>query len=318
MILEGFTFSEAFYMAVITISTVGYTEVKPLSTEGRWFNAFYILLNTGIIAYFLAVFSYFVIQGEIFKSMHENLINSQIGKLKDHVILCGFGRYGREIASQFDQHGKSFVVIDQSPDEIEQIREADNRILYLEGDATKDEVLIRAGIERATALVSALPEDSDNLFTVLTARQLNPNVEIISRASEVRSVKKLRLAGADHVVMPEQIGGFYIANLVSKPEAVEFFSFLTSRAESDFGFEEIHYENVPIQFRDKSIRDLHIRKESGANIIGFKTAAGKYIVNPPPETILKPNTSFILLGDKKQLGLLRTMLKLPDEENAAR
>lgn len=308
MILEDFSFSEAFYMAVITMSTVGYGEVQPLSLAGRWFNAGYILLNIGVFAYFIGVFGYYVIQGEIFKSMHQNLINSQIDKLKDHVILCGFGRYGREIAAQFDRHGKPFVVIDNNPEEIEHIRKTQNRILYLEEDATQDDVLVRAGIKRAVALVSALPEDSDNLFTVLTARQLNHGIEIISRATMARSVPKLRLAGANHVVMPEQIGGFYIANLVSKPEAVEFFSFLTSKSRSDFGFEEINYEDVPDHFRDKSIQDLHIRRDTGSNIIGFKTAKGEYIVNPAPSTVLEKGTSFILLGDKDQLIRLREML----------
>ncbi len=305
MWLENFTFSEAFYMAVITISTVGYTELQPLSDNGRWFNSFYILLNIGIFTYFVAVFSYYVIQGKLFKVMHENLINSQIDKLKDHVILCGYGRYGREIAAQFDRHEKTFVVIDIDPEEIEEIQKVAKRILYLEDDATNDEVLIRAGILRASALVSALPEDSDNLFTVLTARQLNPEIEIISRATQPRSIAKLRLAGANHVVMPEQIGGFYMATLVSKPEAVEFFSFITNESQSDIGFEELHYADVPEGIRDKSISDLNIRRETGANIIGFKAANGQYIVNPEPHMVLSEGTSFILLGDKEQLIKVR-------------
>jgi len=305
--IEGYNLGEAFYMTVITISTVGYTEVRPLSPEGRIFNSFYILLNIGIFAYLLAVFSYYVIQGEIFKQMHTNLIRSQIEKLSGHIIICGYGKYGREIVSHFILHEVPFVIIEQDEKEVELIREDENKILYIQNDATNDEVLLEAGIKRARALLTTLPDDSENLFTVFTARQLNAELEIISRSLNSKSERKLRLAGADHVIRPEQIGGFYMATLVSKPGAVEFFSYITNEARSDIGFEELHYEDMPLQIRDSPIRELRIRKLTGANIIGYKSPEGKYIVNPDPETVLRPQSSFIVLGDREQLRMVRNM-----------
>ena len=140
---------EAVYMTIITISTVGYTEVKPLSEAGQLFTSIYILLNIGVFAYFLAAFSYYVIQGEIFKNMYANLIISKIEKLTDHVILCGFGRYGNEIAQHFEKHLIPFVIIDRNSERIEEIQKSDTKILYIEDDATHDDTLIKAGIKKS-------------------------------------------------------------------------------------------------------------------------------------------------------------------------
>ena len=295
-------------MTTITVATVGYGAVKSLSPAGEWFSSFLILLNIGIFAYALAVFSYYVINGEIFRKMHLKSINNRIDSLNGHVIICGYGRYGREISRNFLHHRTPFVVVENSPAIIEELQRGAEPVLYIEDDATHDETLLRAGITRAKALITALPDDSENVFIVLTARQLNPTLNIISRATEAKSQRKLRLAGANHVIMPEQIGGFYMATLVSKPGATEFFSYITRESESDIEFEEIHYRNMPASCQGKSISDLHIRRETGANIIGFKHSDGSYIVNPGPETILEENSSFILLGNKEQLESLRQYL----------
>ncbi|MEN0007058.1 MAG: NAD-binding protein [Bacteroidota bacterium] len=309
MLIEGYDLVEAFYMVVITLSTVGYTEVAPLSTAGRLFASFYIVMNVGFLSYILAVFSYYVVQGEIFKKMHVSLINNRIDKLDNHVILCGFGRYGQEITEHFIDHDLSFVIIDADPNKIEQIQTSPHNLLYILGDATQDEVLLRAGIKRAKAIITALPDDSDNVFIVLTAKQLQPTTNIISRAKYAKSQRKLLLAGANHVVMPEQIGGFYMATLVSKPGSVEFFSFITNEFSSDIGFEELSYDTIPEPCRGKSIRDLRIRGATGANIIGYRAPDGEYVVNPAPDTILLPRSSFIVLGDDRQLKLLKGYIK---------
>ena len=308
MKLEGYSLREAFYMTVITISTVGYGEVKPLSPDGQLFTSFLIILNFGIFAYALSVFYYYVISGEIFKKMHTNLINTKINSLKNHVIVCGYGRYGREVSMNFLHHNMPFVIVESDPAVIDSIQKSDDKILYLEDDATHDEALQLAGIKQAKSLIAALPDDSENLFIVLTARQMNPLLNIISRASNARSQRKLQLAGANHVIMPEQIGGFYMATLVSKPGATEFFSFITRESESDIEFEEIRFKDMPAACKGKSIRDLHIRRETGANIIGFKMPDGGYTVNPNPETVLVENSSFIVLGNREQLERLRQYL----------
>jgi len=306
MWLEGYSFREAFSMTTITVATVGYGAVRTLSPAGEWFSSFLILLNIGIFTYALAVFSYYVINGEIFRNMHLKSIYNKIDALRDHVIICGYGRYGREISQNFLHHRTPFVVVESNPAIIEEIQQNGEQLLYIADDATHDETLLRAGITRAKALITALPDDSENVFIVLTARQLNPNLNIISRATAAKSQRKLRLAGANHVIMPEQIGGFYMATLVSKPGATEFFSYITRESESDIEFEEIHFRNMPSSCQGKSIRELHIRREAGANIIGFKHSDGSYIVNPGPETVLTEDSSFILLGTRVQLEAMRT------------
>ncbi|MEL7121209.1 MAG: NAD-binding protein [Bacteroidota bacterium] len=304
MLIEKYDLADAIYMAIITISTVGYTEVKPLSEIGKLFTSAYILINIAIFAYLLAVFSYYVIQGEIFKGMHKNLVKSRIDKLDRHIIICGYGKYGKEIAHHFFVHKVPFVVIDIDPEEIELIQQSSDDILYIFDDATHDEALIGAGIERAQGLISALPDDAENVFTVLTARQINSKINIISRAKDPKSQRKLLLAGANHVVMPEQIGGFYMATLISKPGAVEFFSFLTNEYQADIGFEEIKFEDLPLSLRGKPISDLSIRQKTGANIISFKNPEGHYEINPGPDVILIPESSFIIIGDHDQLESL--------------
>jgi len=314
-LIEGFGLMDAVYMTIITLSTVGYTEVQPLSTIGQLFTSVFILLNIGLFAYLVSVFSYYIIEGEIFKNMHTNLIRDNIDKLSGHVILCGYGRYGKEAAGHFLKHDIPFVIVDESEEEIENLQKSEKELLYILDDATHDEALVQAGIQRARALVTSLPEDADNVFTVLTARQLNPKINIISRAKDPRSERKLMLAGADHVVMPEQIGGFYMATLVSQPGAVEFFSFITNEYRSDIGFEEVTYKELPPTCQGLSIRDLNLRSATGTNIIGFKHAEGNYEVNPSPDTVLAPNTSFIALGNEEQLTALRNFFyNYPEEE----
>lgn len=307
--IEGYSWVDAIYMCIITISTVGYTEAMPLTDLGKIFTSVYIMLTVGVFAYILSVFTYYIIQGEIFKKMHTNYIEQSIEQLEDHVILCGYGRYGKEVSNHFIQQRVPFVLIERDANRIQQLRESADRVLYICDDATHDDALIKAGIERAKALISALPDDSDNVFTVLSARQLNKQLNIISRANDPRSDRKLQLAGANHVILPDQIGGFYMATLVAKPGTIEFFSFLTSEYQNDISFEEINYEDLPTPFRGLSIRDMKLREKTGTNVIGYKQENGEYVINPGPETILGPNTSLIVLGDHNQLEALRTYME---------
>lgn len=303
MILEDYSLGQAFYMAVITISTVGYGEVEPLDVKGRWFASFLILLNIGVFAYLLSAFTYFVVQGEIFKNLHARRMERRIDKLENHIILCGYGRHGKEAASHFRLHNMPFVVIEKDPEAVEELQELDD--LYISDDATHDDVLQLAGIQRARALVTALPDDTENVFTVLSAREMNPKVDIIARAYRHKSERKLRLAGADHVILPEQIGGFYMATLITRPNTVEFFNYLTNETTSDIGFEELSAKDIPESMRGQAIRDLGIRPATGANIIGIKHADGHYTVNPGPDVRLEPGMSVIVLGSREQLRAFR-------------
>lgn len=307
--LEDYNFPDAFYMVVITISTVGFSEIEPLSEAGRIFTSGLIFVNIGVFAYLLATFSYYIIEGEIFKRMHLNQIEERINKMEGHVILCGFGKYGKEISSSLALHGTPYVIIENDPEKIEIIQQTDSDILYLEGDSTLDEILQKAGIEKARGLIAALGEDSDNLFLVLSARALNPNLTIVSRAILERSQAKLIKAGANHVVMPENIGGFYMAMLMNKPGAVEFFSFITSEYHSDMGFEELNYRDLPEMYQGRPISDLALRSQTGANIIGYRNEMRDYEVNPAPSVVLKPGEAFIVLGNEEQLKKLRILCK---------
>jgi voltage-gated potassium channel len=308
-IIEDLNWVDAFYMTMITFSTVGFETVHELSREGKIFTSIIIVLNIASFAYAISVFSYYFIEGKFFHNMKINIMNSKISGLSDHIIVCGMGRYGEEIIRHFMLHQMKVVVIEISEEKIQELQSEFRNLLCIKEDATHDDVLLQAGITRASSIITALPDDSDNVFTVLSARQLNPNIKIISRAYETKSIRKLKLAGADHVIMPEHIGGFYMATLVSKPDAVEFFSFITNESTSDIGFEEVGFDDLPEEFRYKTIRENKLRELSGANVIGFKDENGNYRANPDPDTPFTPNTSFIILGNKKQLSKFKALMQ---------
>lgn len=307
VLYEGYTVIEAVYMSVIIVSTIGFGEVNTLSSGGQLFTIFFILINIGIFAYTLSAFSYYVIQGELFKKMHLDRIKKKIEDLNGHVIICGYGRYGKEIASNFAGVNIDFVIIEKDKEKIEDLK-SDQDLLIIDGDSTDDDILINAGIMRAKALISALQDDTENLYTMLTVRELNPNINLISRAQNKRAQHKLLLAGASHVIMPEQIGGYYMATLVNKPDVGEFFNFISREYDSDMGYETVHYEDLPKGRLGKSIAELNLRKETGVNIIGFRMGDYKYIVNPEPDTILVEGSSFIVIGNKLQLEKLKSYL----------
>lgn len=304
MFYEGYSLVESIYMTTIIISTVGLGEVIPLSEIGQLFTSFLILINIGIFAYTLSAFTYYVIQGELFKNMYLEKITKKIEKLEGHVIICGYGRYGKEIAANFTENKVPFVIIEHNKETIDLISES-GKLLFIHGDSTDDDVLLKSGIKKAAALISALEDDTENLYTMLSVRELNPDINLISRAQNTRAQHKLKLAGASHVIMPEQIGGFYMATLVSKPDAAEFFNFMTREYDSDMGYEVIHYEDLPEGCIGKTISELHLRRDTGVNIIGFKSIEDKYVVNPGPDTMLIPGSSFIVLGNTKQLLKLK-------------
>lgn len=309
MFIEGYTFVEAVYMTVLTISTVGFGEVKPLSSTGRVFISVFMMVNIAVIAYALAAFSYFVIDGKLFEEMEKTWMQARVDKLEGHTILCGFGKYGKEIARHLLLHEQSFVVIEQKQNKLTVEEFAEIDVPYIIGDATEDDPLERAGIARARGLITALSDDSDNLFIVLSAKDLNPALRIVSRAHQERSREKMMKAGASHVIMPEQIGGFYMATLISKPGAVEFFSYVTNELASDIGFEEVRHDQLPEKLQGETIQEINFRSNSGVNVIGHRLADGQYVVNPGPEAFLKPGESFILVGSQPQVLALREFLK---------
>lgn len=304
MIIEDYTFFDALYMSVITIATVGFSEIKPLTDAGRLFTVVLIITSIGTFALAITRITQYVVDGEFQRVFRNYRSDKKLSKMKNHVIICGYGRNGKQAASRLKVHKTPFVVIENNEKEIDLSSDLDKELIVF-GDATHDEVLIKAGINNARALITTLPKDADNLFVVLTARGINSQIRIISRASEEHSDLKLKRAGADNVVMPDKIGGAHMASMILSPGIIEFIDVLTGNGEIEFHLDELSGDELQDDIYGKTIRELEIRNRFGANIIGFKSADGKYIVNPSPETIIKPNSRIFVLGSHEQINNLR-------------
>lgn len=302
--ISGYSLGDAFYMSMITLSTVGFGEVLPLDTAGRIFTAFYILLNIGIFAYAISALSSFLLEGELNKILKNYQSEKEMSKLKDHVIVCGYGRNGKKAAEELSVSGKTFVVIEKDPNMGEELSKLEEGAFII-GDATLDAVLEKAGIDRAECIISTLPNDSENVFITLTAKELNPKVLIISRANEENSEKKLYRAGAHHVVMPDTLGGLHMARLLTKPYVIEFLDLLSGAGKEKLMLEEIPYADLKAEFKDQSIRDLDIRRFTGATIIAVKDNVEGFIFNPNSTLNIRDNNVLILLGTEREIHRFR-------------
>lgn len=308
MIIDSYTFIDAFYMTIITVATVGYGEVHPLSQQGKLFTIFLIITSFGTFAYAVSSITRFVVDGEFNEFFKNKKLNDAIQKLQGHVIICGYGRNGRQAAQVLKKHNRRFVVVENSSQVTGSITHRFSE-LVINGDSTKDEVLIKAGILRASALITTLPIDADNLFIVLTARNLNPKLTIISRASDDNSDTKLKIAGANNVIMPDRVGGAHMASLVMKPDVMEFIDIITAEGGDNINLEEISFDNFSDDMSNRTLKDLEIRNKSGANIIGFKTANGEYVVNPSADTKIIPHSKIFVLGTPEQIRKLNEILQ---------
>jgi voltage-gated potassium channel len=307
MILENFSFVEALYMTIITIATVGFEEVHQLDNAGMVFTSFLIIFSFGLFVYVVTSFTRLLVEGVFRNYYKDNKVKKRVQRLSDHVIVCGFGRNGRQAIVELKDHKKKFVIIESGKEMVDRIR-LETDYLYIEGDATQEETLEAAEIHKASALITALPNDADNLFVVLTARQMNPELKIISRASEEKSDSKLKRAGADNVIMPDRIGGQRMAKLVIQPDVVEFLEYIMLQSSDDVNLEELSCESMASCFINKSIKELGVRNITGANIVGLKKD-GKYIFNPDPDVILSSDDQLFVLGDPEQLTKLKQLLE---------
>ncbi len=307
MVLEGYSFLDAFYMTMITVSTVGFREVKTLSDPGKIFTILLIIFSFGIFVFAISNLTRYLLEGIFRNTFLLKRIKNKIRKLENHIILCGYGRNGRQAAKELKDHGKDFVVIENNPLHLEDLEDERN-FLVIEGDATQEEVLLEAGLQRSGALITTLPNDADNLLIVITARQFNPGMTIISRASDERAEKKLKRAGATNVIMSDKIGGQRMAKLVVQPDVVEFLEKIMLQSTSDVNLEEISCDEMCTLFHHKSIRELGIRNKSGANIIGMKKNE-EYLFNPDPDVILDKTDKLFVLGDPEQIALMKKLLR---------
>ncbi len=308
MLIEKLSFNEAFYMTIITVATVGFREVgHQLTVPGMYFTSFLIIVSFGIFAFAVTTFIRYVVDGTFRHLYKSRRVRRRIQRIKDHVIVCGFGRNGRQVVQELLEHDVPLVVIERNEEVMEKVLDNPD-LLYIHGDATQDEVLASCEINRARALITTLPVDADNLFVVLTARELNPSMTIISRASHENSDLKLKRAGANNVIMPDRIGGQRMAKLVAQPDVLEFLEFLMLQSSENVALEEISCNKLAPYFDGKSIRELDIRNESGANIIGLKRSDKTFIINPLPEVVLTSHDMLFVLGTKRQIDRLRNIL----------
>jgi len=305
MIIEGWTVLNSFYMTIITITTVGFMEVEPLSDAGRIFTAILIITSFGTIAYAVSVITSYLASGELKKYRREILSVKSIQRMENHTIICGFGRVGKQAAQELLFYNKSVVVIEKR--DILQ-SEIPDGITLLHGDSTKDEILVKAGIHRADSLITALPADTDNLFVVLSAHELNPNLKIISRSSDLSSVKKLKVAGANNVIMPDTVGGSHMASLVVTPDLMEFIDLIRVSGNAAVNLEEIRFEQLNQEFKGCTINELQTKSNSGCNVIGYKSPEGIYSINPDLETKILPGAKLFVLGNPQQIEKINKTL----------
>lgn len=308
MLLEPrYTFLEAVYMTIITIATVGYREVYEPSEGVMVFISVLIVTSFGTFAYAVSAISAYIIDGEFREYFKEYKVKSEVSKLNNHVVICGYGRNGSQAVTIMEKHNQPFVVVEQDPVVIEDIKKHSPEALIVSGDATHDEILLEAGIDKAKSLITTLPSDSNNLFVVLSARSINNKLKIISRASEDNSDKKLRIAGANNVIMPDKIGGAHMASLVMKPDIIEFMDYISAQGQIDVNLEEISFDELPSKFKNKTITEIGIRRITGANIIGLKESDGDFVVNPMPETVITAKTKMFVLGTPDQIKKLKEL-----------
>ncbi len=304
MYFEQFDFIDALYMTIITLSTVGFGELHTFSTEGRIFTSILIVSSFGVFAYAITAISTYFASGDFAKYYKYLKVEKQIAKLNGHIIICGYGRNGYRASQELALAGIDYVVIEKD----ENLFNSPGRphdVLAIHGDATKDENLLSAGIENAKALISTMPKDTDNLFIVLTARALRKDMLIISRASDDSSVKKIKQAGANNVIMPDTLGGSYMASLVVKPDVMEFWNTIVLDRENPNRIEEIACEVILKNQEISTIGDLVEKHGVNAKIIGLKDMDGSYVINPDLNLSLNAAQKIFVLGKDDEINRIK-------------
>ncbi len=312
--LEHFRFLDAFYMTVISASTVGFGEVHPLSDAGRLFVSFYILFNLLVVAYLVSVLTTYVFDGELRHLFRMIRTDQEIKSFRQHVIVCGFGRNGYKAYDELRLSGTQTVVVEQNETllratmAVEDATEREIPAVY--GDATLETTLRQAGIEYARALITALPKDADNVFVALTARELNPKLIIIARASARTSVSKLISAGANSVVMPDEIGGSHMANLIIRPEVIRFLDMISGLDPNKLRLEELAFGQLKPALRGQSIRELDLRSRTGATVIALRHGEGGELeVSPAADYRPAAGDVLLVLGNETQIQALHRLFK---------
>lgn len=307
VVIEGWHPFDALHMTITTITTVGYREVGELSNTGRVFTLFLIVFGVGTILYTLNNAARILIEGELQELFGRRKLEKKIKGLRGHYIVCGYGRMGKVICRELRDKGARFVVVEKEHLAADAF---DEDSLFVWGDATNDDVLKEAGIEHALGLISVLSTDAENLYVVLSARVLNPELNIVARAGEEGSEQKLLRAGADRVVSPYHIGGLRIAHTVLKPAVVDFIEFATRSGNIDLQMEEIAVREGS-QIVNRTLDECGIGRELGIIIVAIKRAVGDMRFNPTFRTTIRPGDVLIALGEREKL---RTLEELAEQK----
>lgn len=299
------TMIDAFYMTVISVSTVGFREVFQLDAKGKIFTVFLILSGLGGMTFTLSYLFQFIIEGHLLGLVKRRHMEKSLESMKGHYIICGFGRVGEQIARDFDKAGIHFVVIDENPEALHRVEKSGR--LYVAGNATSDEVLKRAGIETAKGLVAASDSDPDNVLTTLSARMLNPGIFIVARASSTDVFEKLYKAGANRVVSPYHSTGQKMAAMLIRPLVHEYLDSMAYGTDLEIRLEELELPS-DAEIVGKTIQDSAIRKRTGTTILAIKKGDGRVLTNPAVSTILDAADRLILVGTVEQLDEATRML----------
>lgn len=304
--IEGYTWVEAIYMTVITVSTVGFGEVRPLSDGGMIFTALLIVSSLGTFTFAVTSVSQFFLEGDYRERIRNKRIKRIMKGMDQHVIVCGYGRVGEKAVMELQDHETDVVVIESNAELVKGLKKKGLHVLA--GDATRDENLINAGLDRARAVITTLPNDAQNLYVVLSARERRKDVLIISRASQLNSVSKLRTAGAQNVIMPDQVGGAHMASLVAIPDVVEFLDHIRIQGAEQVNLEEVEVQQLPESLRNLTLGEIDARNKIGVNVIGLRNANGEIVINPAPSTELHESMKLFVLGDVQQIRMLNEYL----------
>lgn len=297
---------DALYMTAITLSTVGFGEIAPMTPAAKIFTVFFIMLSLTVFAFGIRELTKFVLTENIFEKIKQKKMKKMTAALKDHTVICGYGRNGRQATQRLLNHDHPFVVIEQDPTPTK----TNDKINFVFGDARQDSILEQANIKKAKNLISALPDDVDNLFVVLSARELNPDLLIVSRLTESGNRSKLERAGANHIIMPDKIGGDHMASLLMVPDLIRFMEQLSWLEEDSPNLEEISIDALPKKYLNRSLSDLNIRQKTKCNVVGFRNAVGQLIINPDADMKLESHSKLIVLGNNLAIAKLNTMFDL--------
>lgn len=304
MIIERWSVIDSLYMVVITLTTVGFGEVQPLSPAGRLFTIILMLFGIGVLAYAFRTFFEYIFTSDFAGTIRRRRVIQEIDKLDNHIIICGYGRVGKSAVDSLKDSGRALVVIEV----IEELAQAarEDGMLVIEGDATKDEILMQSGIERAWGLIVCTGEDSLNLFIVLSSRSLNKDLYIVVRGIDAENEGKMRRAGADRVVSPYQIGGKHMANIIIRPHVTDFFDVVTLEGGIELWIEELRIERGS-PLISQTVGDADVRRRTGVTLVALLPSSGGDALIPDAQTVLNMGDELIVLGTREQLAKLEEL-----------